>query len=485
VIFAGLVAAATGCHDQRRTAAPSSDPTLRIGVAQLAASNPTRGLRQLAMLLALEVLARAGEDGRMQPSLAESWQSSEDGRTVTVKLRSGVKFSDASPLDAATAAKILPEALRSSMGPLFGDVEDVQASGADALRIRFRRASLLYLEGLEATMSKPGSIVGIGTGPYSAVGDSLNEYQSNPAYYLGRPAIGRILVSNHSSVRAAWAEALRGNLDMLYEVSTEALDSLEGSKTVFTFAYTRHYQQVIVLNSKSAALSSRQTRRALNDAIDRSAIVRDALRTHGVVSSGPVWPQHWALPPEVRPFTPDPSRVDDLVRHAAATKIRFTCLVPPNDEMERIALEVKRQLATLGVDMRVEGVSQEELFRRGAAGDYDALVTDMISGPTLLRPYVMLHSNSPMNWGQFGNATIDAALDRLRDATTEDDYRKAVAGLHQAFLDDPPAIFLAWSVRARAVSNRFIVPAVESGRDILGTLRLWKPATADLRASRN
>jgi hypothetical protein len=90
-----------------------------------------------------------------------------------------------------------------------------------------------------------------------------------------------------------------------------------------------------------------------------------------------------------------------------------------------------------------------------------------------------------LNWGGFGNTTIDAALDRVRHAGSDDALRQAIVGLQQAFMDDPPAIFLAWSVRARAVSTRFVVPSVESGRDVLSTLRLWKPATADLRASRN
>jgi hypothetical protein len=49
-----------------------------------------------------------------------------------------------------------------------------------------------------------------------------------------------------------------------------------------------------------------------------------------------------------------------------------------------------------------------------------------------------------------------------------------VAALQRAIVDDPPAIFLAWSQRARAVSTRFHVP-VEPGRDILSTLRLWRP----------
>ena len=47
----------------------------------------------------------------------------------------------------------------------------------------------------------------------------------------------------------------------------------------------------------------------------------------------------------------------------------------------------------------------------------------------------------------------------------------------RAIVDDPPAIFLAWSERARAVSTRFEVP-VEPGRDILSTLRLWRPVGA-------
>src|SRR5262249_51169724 len=153
-------------------------------------------------------------------------------RTLIVKLRKGVKFTDGSPLDASAAAAVLPKSLRDFMGPLFDEVAGVEPSGSDAVRINFRRPSLLYLEALEAQMAKPGSIVGIGTGPYAAAADSTTELSVNPAYYLGRPVISRIVVSNHPSVRAAWAEALRGNLDMLYDVSPDALDSLERSRTI-------------------------------------------------------------------------------------------------------------------------------------------------------------------------------------------------------------------------------------------------------------
>jgi hypothetical protein len=71
----------------------------------------------------------------------------------------------------------------------------------------------------------------------------------------------------------------------------------------------------------------------------------------------------------------------------------------------------------------------------------------------------------------------DDALDAIRHAKSDDEYAAGVRGFQQAILDDPPAIFLAWDERARAVSRRFEVPA-EPGVDILGTLRSWRPVDA-------
>jgi hypothetical protein len=90
----------------------------------------------------------------------------------------------------------------------------------------------------------------------------------------------------------------------------------------------------------------------------------------------------------------------------------------------------------------------------------------------------------PGNLGAFGNRAVDLAFDAVRAAETESAYRMAVSNLVRTFADDPPGIFLAWSVRARAISKRFDVQA-EEGRDVLSTLRMWKPAGAQQEASRN
>jgi len=112
------------------------------------------------------------------------------------------------------------------------------------------------------------------------------------------------------------------------------------------------------------------------------------------------------------------------------------------------------------------------------------MLMDLVSGPTLLRLYGLWHSHMPGNYGTFGNHAVDMAFDAVRSADSESAYRMAVANLVRTFADDPPAIFLAWSVRARAVSTRFAVQS-EEGRDVLSTLRFWKPTGVQRQASRN
>src|SRR5438105_10867735 len=70
-----------GCNGQGRPAAPSNT-TLRIGFGQAPGGNPLLGLRSVIQNLTQEGLVRAGEDGRTQPGLAESWQMATDGRSL-------------------------------------------------------------------------------------------------------------------------------------------------------------------------------------------------------------------------------------------------------------------------------------------------------------------------------------------------------------------------------------------------------------------
>jgi peptide/nickel transport system substrate-binding protein len=441
------------------------------------------GIRQLSQNLTFEGIARIGEDGRMQPFLAESWSVGADGRSVSVKFRANVKFHDGTPLDARTVASLLPEALRSLMGTLYSDIDRVMPSGTNSVEVAFRERSPFLTEVLEVQIRKPGEAL-IGTGPFAVSPNSGTELHANNDYYLGRPVIASIKVETYPSIRAAWAEMLRGRLDFLYEVGPDALDSMRNSTTAKVFTFTRRYQHVLVFNTASSALQSRNVRRALGLAIDRSELIKRTLNEYGVASVGPIWPQYWALDHALPPSRFDPQGAAHIL-NGGGRPLRFTCLVSPDAVDERIALELKRQLSAVGVEMQVEQASRDEIVRRAAKREYEAALTEIIGGPTLLRLYLIWHSAGALNWGAFGTAAIDAALDRARRATSEESLVAAVGELERTFADDAPALFLAWSVRARAVSRRFEVPDPEEGREILSNLRLWKPVDAEREAAQN
>jgi len=485
---AGLLLTACGPR-ARSTAGSPAASLLRVGVGQLA-SSPGQGLRQVVQIWTVENLATLTDEGRPRPWLAKDWTVSPDGRSLTVNLPPNLKFHDGSPLTATVVANALQAMLPNTMGPAFEDVEGVSAVSDQQVVVRFRRPSPFLLDSLETPIPKPGSSL-VGTGPFVVVDPkSPTELTANRQYALGEPGIDRIVVQSFPSVRTAWAELLRGRLDMLYEVGIDALDSLETSSSVSVFTHTRHYQYIVVLNTQSDVFRSKDVRRALNFAVDRDAIVRDALNGHGIASSGPVWPQNYGFRPDLPKFELD-------ARKAAATFSRgtqasnragafhFTCLVPPDAVNERLALVLKRQLEAVGVDMSVEEAPMDRVFDAMKNRRFEAALIEGISAPTLLRPYQLWHSKGTFNPGGLGNATVDAAFDRVRHAGTEKEYEQAVAGVQQAFMDDPPGVFLAWSVRARAVSKRFNVPVPEPGRDIVATLRLWRQVTEAPHTSQN
>ena len=93
--------------------------------------------------------------------------------------------------------------------------------------------------------------------------------------------------------------------------------------------------------------------------------------------------------------------------------------------------------------------------------------------------YLNWHSNGPNNWGHYENEEVDRALEEIGLARSPEEYRRGVAAFQAAIVQDPPAVFLTWGQRARAVSRRFVVPPVPPGTDVFTTIRFWTPAAAE------
>lgn len=471
--FALFIGSAT-CNRPPATAETLRPPssTLTVGFGLASGQGPESGLQQALSNISLEGLFSFSRDGRSTAWLAENWSVSGDGKEGRLRLREGVTFHDGTPVNASLIREVLSKELPRHLGPTFSNITSIEAPSEREVLVSLKARSNFLLESLGFPVQAPNASR-TGTGAFSAAERKGNELEmlASPRYYGTRPFIDRILVKSYLSVRAAWADLLRGNLDMLYEVGVDALDSLEPSTATKVFTFPRPYAFMLVLNVQRAILRDPAFRRTLNSAIDREQIVRDVLGGRGTPADGPVSAQHWAYDESAPRFQFGGGDLPDFKRQ------KHFSVVYADPSLERLALMIQRQLQGVGVEVTLESGPLDQVLGRVQAGDFDAMLADAVNGPTMVRPSLWWHSRGPLNWGHYSSPAVDAALEAINRAPDDAAYKAGVGAFQRAIVDDPPAIFLAWSERARAVSTRFEVP-VEPGRDILSTLRLWRPVGA-------
>lgn len=450
------------------------------------------GLGQLITAFTLEGLTQVSVDGRALPRLAETWNWENEGRTLRVTLRAGVRFHDGTPLTAALAAQVLTDAIERpgnrALYPLLNDVTAVLPQGDLQLVLELSQPSAFLPEELELPLGIGAQ--NVGTGAFRLVtrdtdGVVLDRFDD---YYLGAPRIERIVIRPFDTLRTAWTSLLRGEVDMVTDVPADAVQFIQ-TNDIQVVSFARRYQFVVAFNSQRPPFTSATVRRALNTAIDRNRLIETVLHDRGEAATGPLWPGHWAYDASVQAFGFDPRGAVSLLEGAGFSipdvattsalppaRLRFTCLVPENFTLlERIGLEVQKQLYDVGVDVQFEVVPAAEFNRRIGEGRFQAVLLDLISGPTLARPYVFWGSakaRQGLNTFGYENAETERLFRLLHTSTNEAVIRSATSRLQRALLEDPPALFLAWNERARAIRQSFRI-VQEPSRDPLHTIWQW------------
>jgi ABC-type transport system substrate-binding protein len=395
-------------------------------------------------------------------------------------------------MTATVVADILREAIaKPDAADSYSSFADVRSVDVDAdleVSLELLRPSAFLIEDLLMPLSlRPG----VGTGPFRVVKRDRREiiFERFDRYYEGAPAIERVHVKTFDALRTAWSSLLRGEVDMVTDVPAEAVEFVR-SDEVDVIPYKRWYQYMVAFNSERPPLNSATVRHALNLAVNRDALIKGALRGYGSPATGPLWPSHWAYDSSIPSFGFDPdlamSLLDSqrLVKGAAGAqsniphaRFRFTCLIPAGfSVLERLALELQKQLYDVGVDIRFEVVPLATYDERLRLGQFEAALVDMISGPSFGRPYLFWRSARQHDgFNKFGyeNSEAERLFQLLRaSALNEAATRSATSRLQRVFLNDPPALFLAWSERARVIGPKFI-PAGEPDRDPVQTLWRW------------
>jgi peptide/nickel transport system substrate-binding protein len=433
-------------------------------------------------------------DGHQTERVATSWTWNGEATTLHLKLRSNVYFHDGTRLTPALAAEALKISQKRRDVPSLSSVTSIEPSGEDAVDLHLSEVNSFLLSDLSGVLVVEPGHDQIGTGPFAIVRQSTESSSlvAFAKYYRGAPGVSAIEIMNYPTQRNAWTALMRGEIDMLHEVSRDAAEFVEAQTTVRTYSFPRPYYIPLVFNVRHPVLQNVEVRKAINEALDRDTLVRDGLSGRGAPADGPVFPQLWAYSFPSDRYKYDAAaarqRLDNTGVKSkpagagyAPTRFSFSCLLFADDtRFERLALLVQKQLADVGIEMKLEPLHETDLVARVGKGDFDAFLFEM-AGRSLVRVYEFWRSHQGLI--NTGYTAADDVLDRIKHARSEEETKIAVAALERVMHDDPPAAFLAWQSTMRAVSSRFDV-AAEKDRDILANVWQWRPVDVSRQASR-
>jgi peptide/nickel transport system substrate-binding protein len=497
ILVLTLIAGAPACRRAPGDDRSTTPVRVVVGIAQPRRGvAPDTGIAGVARLLQGASLVAVDPVGRAQPALADRWESS-DLLTWRFRLRERLTFHDGTPLTAAEMRDVI--APDGTVGDTFDvlpglrDVTAVEAPAHDELVVRLRRHSSLLLEALALLPVRGGKDGSSGTGPFvlEASRPGRATLRAFDAYYRGAPSVRQVELRSFPTQRAAWGAAMRGEIDVMYEVAPEAAAFVDASAATRAFSFLRPYVYFMGFNLSHPVLARREVRVAINHAVDRQLVIHRSLGGRGMAASGHVWPRHWAHDGLVAPPAFDPGLairtletaglpVRDDARRTGRGPSRFTitALLPADyPVLERMALVIQKELSEVGIDLALEPVPELELRRRLGSGQFEAYINEMAAGQGLNWPYWFWHT-APGDgaWVRSGYAAADAALDAVRDARTDNEVRAAVSAFQRTLVTDPPGVFLCWGEISRAVARRFAVPP-ERDRDVMGTLPQWRLTT--------
>lgn len=336
-------------------------------------------------------LTEFDQDLNVVPGLAESWDVSDDGITVTLNLRQGVTFHDGSSFgsedvvhsltaiqDEETAA-VQRAALVSITGIEAPDEHTVVLTlGAPdaALLAALATVNLAMLssDDTEETLNTAPN----GTGPFSF--DSRIPAQSitlagNESYWGGAPGLASVefrVIPDESSIAAAMQS---GNVDFAVFRDPLVAETLGGDLVVTPTPQLSYH--VLQLNARLGELADVNVRLAIQCAIDRQQVLDTAAFGQGEVT-GPITSPAYRSDPASRPCPErDLDKAAEYLEAAGkADGVTINAIVSQGEYATSVAeaQNVQAQLADANITMNIEILEIGAFVDRWLAADFEAAI---------------------------------------------------------------------------------------------------------------
>ncbi|GHF36062.1 peptide/nickel transport system substrate-binding protein [Amycolatopsis bartoniae] len=418
ILTAALTAASlTACAGAGRPATTAGGEVNRAATVRFSIANPPVQFDPIASRNEIgdvtyfgalyDGLTGVDQNGGLVPRLAERWAESPDKLSWAFTLRPGARFHDGAPIDSAAVVANLERALaaRSANGLLkakLGPVTGVQATGPATVTFTVSAPYPSLPAALASPvlgMASPAAFATlatapVGSGPYKFVSQSANRavYERFDGYWdPGAAKAARLELLSIPDGPARMNALRSGQIDGANAQINLYADTKGFQSDPAYQVLTKPTQSVftLYLNTTHAPLDNPDVRRALNYAVDRNAL--SALvggLCQPAVQPFPTGPGHIDGAEQQYPY--DPEKAKQLLAAAGATGLTLDGIFLAAGLSQTLAPAIQAQLAKAGINLRINGVNQNDargIFRSGKPD----LMVHQINGE--LDPALTLENN--------------------------------------------------------------------------------------------
>ncbi len=381
------------------------------------------------------------DPAKLEGYLAESWSVSEDGKTVTFKLRDGVKFASGNPVNGPAVAASLNRALKSgSCGTYFveagqfGNTQSITAPDDRTVVITLKAAEPLLLQALtvpttsivdvEAIKAAGGddkwlSTHAAGSGPYVLDGYQPGVkavFKANPAFFGTKPLESDVVVNFISDNATLLLQARNGQADVTLGLSKAATASLAADKDLSVIAVPTPRWQLVSLPNKQAPFDNAKFRAALSYAVPYEALLKAVAHGYGELFYGPFPPAFSAFNPAI-----GAARATDLEK--AKTLLAESGVKGPvsldvvikegQNDQEQIATILQGAWAPLGVAVSIKKLPASA-YQQAVTAETKTAGIVRFDGPSVADPAWLLDYDlkaaSTFNTSNYANAEAEKLL---------------------------------------------------------------------------
>ena len=509
----GCKSAGAGRSDAAKT---PSEVVVAVDAEPKEGFDPLMGWGRYGSPLFQSTLLRRDSHQKLVPDLAENWELSENRLTWRIRIRQDAIFHDGTPVMAKDVVYTFNEAARASGRTDVTVLREAVATGPFSLELRLRVPQVTFVNRLATLGIVPADAYGpnyarhpIGSGPYRlARWDEGRQLvmEANERYYGSKPSISRVVVL-YLDEDAAYASARAGSLHVvrvpasvaargvpnLRVVSVKSVDNRGISFPCVPRRTVPDGDGFVTGNDVTADVV---IRRAINMALDRTALVKGVLSGFGSPAFGPVSQLPWDQPNgTIKDAEVDAAREllsaegwrdadGDGILEKGGTKAEFELLYPADDlTRQGLAMVVADMLRPVGIHVVVTSRSWETIYKqmRSSAVLFGFGSFDQTEMHNLFRSGG--NGAAGYNPGQYQNPRVDELLDKAMGASSE---TEAIEFWRQAQWDgttgfsprgDAPWAWLVNLDHVYLVDERLDVGASEleqHGTNILANVAQWK-----------